>query len=283
MSIPTEQVPSVPGELHYLDPASTVLRRFTAPGASANTGRYESHLVPIRDGRSLQDTFRMETQGFEIVPHRSAVADFTDKTEVDAVYVDEVIAFIKERTGADEVVSRGWVLRRSAASAENASQPQAALVHIDYGPEGAAKTAARVYADQFPNGPGYRRALATSVWRVFSPPPQDWPLALCDFRSVRESEGRPNQLYFVDRIPDDLFAPVDESKMITSGSEFVYSAGHEWWYFPDMTRDEVLFFVFHDSDHTRAWRVLHSAFRDPTVEEAVPRHSIEVRSFAFFS
>jgi hypothetical protein len=123
-----------------------VLRRFTAPGASANPGRYEPHLVPIRNGRSIQDSFRMETQGFEIVSHRGAVTDFTDKAEVDAVYVDEVTSFIRQRTGADEVASRGWVLRRSAAPAENASQPQAALVHIDYGPEGAAKTAARVYA-----------------------------------------------------------------------------------------------------------------------------------------
>jgi hypothetical protein len=70
--------------------------------------------------------------------------------------------------------------------------------------------------------------------------------------------------------------------IITSGSEFHYSPDHEWWYFPNMTRDEVLFFVFHDSDHDRPWRVLHSAFRDPSVETAVPRHSIEVRTFAFF-
>ena len=183
------------------------------------------------------------------------------------MYLPEVIEFIKERTGADEVVTRGAVLRRSAAPAEHASQPQAALVHIDYGPEGAEMTAPRVYAEHFPDGPGYRRALAASFWRVFSPPPQDWPLALCDFRSLRDDEGLPNQLYFVDRIPDDPFAEVDESKMITSGSEFVYSPDHEWWYFPDMTRDEVLFFVFHDSDHSHAWRVLHSAFRDPTVED----------------
>ena len=274
---------SVPGELQYLDPASTVLRRFTAPGASINTGSYESHTVPIRSGRPVQDTFRTDTQGFEIARHSSAVADFTDKAEVDAVYLPEVIEFIKERTGADEVVTRGAVLRRSAAPADHSSQPQAALVHIDYGPEGAEMTAARVYAEQFPDGPGYRRALATSFWRVFSPPPQDWPLALCDFRSLREDEGLPNQLYFVDRIPDDPFAEVDESKMITSGSEFVFSPDHEWWYFPDMTRDEILFFVFHDSDHRHAWRVLHSAFRDPTVEAALPRHSIEVRSFAYFS
>jgi hypothetical protein len=279
----TEQVTSVPGELHYLAPGSTVLRRFTAPGASVNTGTYESHVVPIRNGRPLQDTFRRDIHGFEIVEHRSAVTDFTDRAEVDAVYIPEVTEFVKQRTGAREVASRGWVLRRSAAPAENASQPQAALVHIDYGPEGAAKTAARVYAEQFPDGPGYRRAVATSVWRVFSPPPQDWPLALCDFRSVGDDEGLPNQLYFVDRVPDDPFADVDESTMITSGSEFHYSPGHEWWYFRDMNRDEVLFFVFNDSDHSRAWRVVHTAFRDPSVETAVPRHSIEFRTFAFFA
>ena len=282
MSIATEQAASVPGELQYLARGSTVLRRFTAPGASINTGSYESHTVPIRNGRPMQDTFRTDIHGFEIVNHRSAVSEFTDKAAVDAVYIPEVIEFVKERTGADQVVSRGAVLRRSAAPAEHASQPQAALVHIDYGPEGAAMTAPRVYAEHFPDGPGYSRALAASVWRVFSPPPQDWPLAVCDFRSLRDDEGLPNQLYFVDRIPDDPFAEVDESKIITSGSEFHYNPDHEWWYFPNMTRNELLFFVFHDSDHSRPWRVLRSAFRDPTVETAVPRHSIEVRVFAFF-
>ena len=49
-----------------------------------------------------------------------------------------------------------------------------------------------------------------------------------------------------------------------------------------MTRDEVLFFVFNDSDHSRAWRVVHSAFRDPTVTTGVARHSVEFRTFAFF-
>src|SRR3984885_13468012 len=277
-----EQVPGVPGELHYLAPESTLLRRFTAPGESVNTGSYESHTVPIRDGRPIQDTFRLDTHGFELVRHRSAVRDFTDKAEVDAVYVPEVIDFVKRHTGADEVASRGAVLRRSADPGANASQPQAALVHIDYGPEGAAMTAPRVYAETFPDGPGYRRVLATSAWRVFSPPPQDWPLALCDFRSVRDDEGLPNQLYFVDRVPDDPFAPIDESKMVTSGAGFRYSPDHEWWYFPDMTREELLFFAFNDSDHSRPWRVAHTAFRDPTVHESIPRHSIEVRTFAFF-
>ena len=175
----TEQVKSVLGELRYLAPESTMLRRFTALGASINTGIYEPHVVPIHDGRPVQDSFRLDIQGFEVVRRPSAVADFADKAEVDAVYVPEVVEFIKERTGADAVVSRGAVLRRAADPGEHGSQPQAALIHIDYSPEGAEKVAARVYAEQFPDARPYRRALATSVWRVFSPPPQDWPLALC--------------------------------------------------------------------------------------------------------
>jgi hypothetical protein len=173
-------VTSVPGELHYLAPESTVLRRFTAPGASVNTGSYESHTVPIRNGRPVQDSFRLDTHGFELVRHRSAAHDFTDRAEVDAVY-----------------------------------------------------------AGCWPRARGAYSALRRRTGR-----------ALCDFRSVGNDEGLPNQLYFVDRVPDDPFAPVDESKMITSGSEFHYSPDHEWWYFPDMTRDELLFLAFNESTTT---------------------------------
>lgn len=282
LDVVPEQVTSVPGELHYLTRDSTVLRRFTAPGASINTGRYEPHVVPIHDGRPVQESFRLDVHGFELVRAPSAVRDFTDRAEVDAVYVPEVLDFVRQRTGADAVASRGWVLRRSAAPGENASQPQAALIHIDYSPEGAKAAADAAYAELFPDGPGYRRALATSVWRVFSPPPQDWPLAVCDFRSVREDEGLPNQLYFVDRLPDDPLGELGDYRMATSGSEFHFSPEHRWWYFPGMTRDEVLFFTFHDTDHSRAWRVIHSAFHDRTAQATTPRHSIEFRTFAFF-
>ena len=198
-----EQVTSVPGELHYLSPQSTVLRRFTAPGASVNTGSYESHVVPIRNARPGAGQLPARHPRFRDRAPPERGGRFHRQGGGGRRLHPGGGRVRRERTGADVVVSRGWVRRRSAAPAENASQPQAALVHIDYGPEGAAMTAARVYAEQFPDGPAYRRVLATSVWRVFSPPPQDWPLALCDYRSVRDDEGLPNQLYFVDTLPDD--------------------------------------------------------------------------------
>jgi hypothetical protein len=276
------QVQSVTGVLHYLDPASTVLRRFTAPGASVNTGAYRAYEMPIRNGRPVQDEFTLDRNGFELAAHTSAVRDFTDRAEVDRVYPGEVAEFVRSVTGADRVATLGWVLRRSADPAANASQPQAALVHCDFSVTGATARAGDAYATRFPEGPGYRRALLTSVWRVFSPPPQDWPLAVCDYASLGPDEGLDNRLYFVDKIPADLYAEMPPDAPGTSGFEFHHNPAHRWWYFPDMTRDEVLFFKFNDTDRARAWRVPHSAFLDPAAGATQPRHSIEFRTAAYF-
>jgi hypothetical protein len=273
---------TVTGELSYLDPASTVLRRFTAPGASVNTGNYLPYAVPIHDGRPVSSQFTIDRNGFAILDHRSAVTDFTDRDEVSRVYPGEVADFVRSRTGADRVAALGWTLRRSAAPGENASQPQAALVHDDFSVNGGRDRAAAAYASHFPDGPGFRRALITSLWRVFSPPPQDWPLAICDYTSVGADEGLANRLYFVDEIPADLYAEMPADWPGTSGFEFHHQPGHQWWYFPDMNRDEILLFTLNDSDHSRAWRVPHSAFHDTTALATGPRDSIEFRSIAYF-
>jgi hypothetical protein len=174
------------------------------------------------------------------------------------------------------------MLRRSAAPGENASQPQAAQVHNDYSVAGARETAEAVYTSRFPDGPGFRRALITSLWRVFSPPPQDCPLAICDYTSVGPAEGLDNRMYLVDEIPGDLYAEMPAAAPGASGSEFLHSPDHRWWYFPGMTRNEILLLKLNDSDHSVAWRVPHSAFRDGTAEATTPRHSIEFRTIAYF-
>jgi hypothetical protein len=238
--------------------------------------------MPISNGRPVQDQFTLDRDGFAIIGHSSAVTDFTDQEEVDRVYVGEVAEFVRSYAGADRVVTLSWVLRRSQAPGASGSQPQAALVHDDYSVLGARERAEATYASRFPDGPGYRRALITSLWRVFSPPPQDWPLAICDYTSVGPDEGLNNRLYFVDKIPSDLYAEMPPDAPGASGFEFHYNPRHQWWYFPDMTRDEILFFKLNDSDHERAWRVPHSAFRDQAARATRPRHSIEFRTIAYF-
>ena len=122
-------IQAVTGELSYLAPESTVLRRFTAPGESVNTGIYRAYEMRIRDGRPVSDQFTLDRNGFAIIGHTSAVTDFTDQEEVNRVYPGEVAEFVKSATGADRVAALGWVLRRSADPSANSSQPQAALVH----------------------------------------------------------------------------------------------------------------------------------------------------------
>ncbi|MGH3388931.1 MAG: CmcJ/NvfI family oxidoreductase [Actinomadura sp.] len=275
-------VQTVEGELNYLSPESTILRRFTAPGISVNTGSYRPYVMPIHNGRPIAAQFTLDRNGFAIMDHPTAVTDFTDREEVGRVYVPEVAELVKSCTGADRVATLRWMMRRSAAPAENAAQPQAGQVHNDYSVVGARDTAEAVYADRFPDGPGFRRALLTSLWRVFSPPPQDWPLAICDYTSVDPDEGLDNRMYLVDEIPDDLYTEMPANAPGTSGSEFLHNPDHRWWYFPGMTRDEILLLKLNDSDHSVAWRVPHSAFHDSTAEATEPRHSIEFRTIAYF-
>jgi len=69
---------------------------------------------------------------------------------------------------------------------------------------------------------------------------------------------------------------------VPGASIFHYSPAHRWWYFSNMNRDEALLIKFHDSDHSRAWRTPHTAFRDPSFPNAKTRASIEFRTVAFF-
>jgi hypothetical protein len=274
--------PAVRAELNFLDPRSTLRRHFIAPGARIATERTEKHPVTVRDGRPLRGSFALDVHGFQLVDRPSAVTDFTDPAQLESVYVAEVCRLVQQELGADQVLSRGRELRRSVAPAEHGAQPPAGGVHVDYAPDHVPGMVARAYARHFPDGPGFRRAVATSTWRVFSPPPQDWPLALCDFRTIAAADGAPITTYFVDELPADPFGPVDHLKPVGSSWKVGYDPSHEWWYFPGMTRDEVLLIKLGDTDRSRAWAAPHAAFPDPAGQGAAPRHSIEFRTFAYF-
>jgi hypothetical protein len=288
-------VRSVDAEITYLAPGSFVNRRFVAPGKEVNTGTYRPYAVRIHDGRPIAAQFSLDHHGFVLAEHKSAIVDFMDKGEVEAIYPREAEALVQSLTGADFVVSRGWMVRTSAPIEASpvttvgyrhygGVQPPAGEAHVDFMPETAEAMAAATYKERFPEGPPYRRFIITSLWRCFSDPPQDWPLALCDGRSVGDDEGTPNTLVVVDEIP--AFAtmvgawPAD--KLGPSAAIFHFNPAHRWWYFSRMHRDEVILLKFHDSDRSTAWRVPHTAFHDTSFADARPRQSIEVRSIAYF-
>jgi hypothetical protein len=88
----------------------------------------------------------------------------------------------------------------------------------------------------------------------------------------------------VDEIPDReaMLAEMTEEETAITAAIFRYNPEHRWWYFSNMTRDEVVLLKFHDSDRGRAWRVPHTSFHDASFPDARPRESIEFRTIAYF-
>lgn len=287
------RVHSVDTDLVYLAPGTFVNRRFVSPGCEVNTGEYRPYPVTVRDGRGAPEPFDLDVQGFVLADHQSGVGDFRDNDQVAALYPAEAESIVRHLTGADHVVQRGWMVRTSGDIERRkvegyrhhgGVQPPAGEVHVDFDQTSAEALARETYARTFPDAPAYRRFVITSLWRAFSPPPQDVPLALCDARSVEDTEGTPNTLVIVDEIPDHQTMVGDwpDDRLGPSASIFHHNPGHRWWYFSGLSRDEVILLKFYDSDHDRAWRVPHTAFLDTSAEAPVARQSIELRSVAYF-
>jgi hypothetical protein len=275
---------AVDTEIDYLVPTSRINRRFWAPGAELNTGVYQSCPVTIRNARLAPEPFTLDKHGFCLARHETAVTDWRDAAHVDAIYPAEVIQRTKELTGADLVVAMGGMVRSTGQTGPGV-QPPAAEAHVDFTTRTANNLAAALYAKAAPDGPGFDRFIAFSFWRAISPPPQSWPLALCDGSSVRDDEGTRNTKVDVDVLPegDDLWREIPGEEEMVAATIFHHSPGHRWYYYPDMVADEIVFIKFHDSDHNRAWRAPHTAFHDTSRPDATIRESYEYRGVAFFS
>ena len=262
---------------------SKINRRFWAPGEEYNTGEYAPYPVTIRNAR-LAGPFTLAEHGFTLAHHETAITDWEPNYGHDSAYAVEVCAAVMRLTGADFVIPMGGMIRSSGLTGATV-QPPAAEAHVDFTTRSANRLAEMLYRKARPAGQGYSRFVAFSLWRALSPPPQDMPLALCEGGSVRDDEGTANTKVDVAVIPtgDALFAAIPGEEDMAAATIFHHSPDHKWWYFPDMTADEVIFITFHDSDHSRAWRAPHTAFRDTARADAVERRSMEYRGVAYFT
>jgi hypothetical protein len=276
-------LPEIATKITYLLPTSTINRRFWAPGEEYNTGTYAPYDVTVRNAR-LAGPFTLDVHGFELGRYPSDVTDWEANYGPNTPYAAQVEEIAKAMSGADLIVPMGGQVRSSGLTGAMV-QPPAAEAHVDFTTKTARMVADRMYRIARPEGAGFDRFICFSLWRCLTPGPQDMPLALCEGGSVRDDEGTHNTKVDVDVIPtgDALFAPIEGEEDMVAATIFRHSPDHRWWYFPDMTSDEVIFIKFHDSDRSRAWRAPHTAFRDTSRPDAQERRSIEYRAVAFFT
>lgn len=245
-------------------------QRYYANDHSRDTVVIDGQPMEIADGRAASTD--LDAAGFKLVPHVSKVADFQDRADVAAVHGQEIVDLLLAETGADAVFCTGPGILRFGEKSKLAGQLNnsmpARFAHIDI----TAGTAAGFAKGGAPEGKSVRRFAHFNVWRAFSAPPQDVPLAVCDARSVVAED-----LIIADAIFDDPEKPEwsFESYIVA------HNPAHKWHWFPNMTRDEAL--IFKTSDSQFANPVPHVAFDNPAVSaDVAPRSSIEMRAIAFW-
>ena len=270
-----DRTTGVRASMSYLG-AMTVRPRFFANDQSRNVLALDPRTVWIEDARLRAQPASLEEDGFTIVAHRSAVADFRDAAEVARLHPPEIEALVQQLSGAAvAVVSSPGVLRFGERSADcgrlNNSRP-ARFIHIDVSPPTGDAFAERARPAQL--GGAVRRCAHYNVWRVLSPPPQDVPLALCNARSLD-----PGDLVAADAVFDRPGQPEWSFEALLVR----YNPRHRWSYYSGMSREEALVFKTYDSDPAQPVHVPHCAFDDPTCPPGVaPRASIEMRAIAYW-
>ena len=272
---------TVQSRLNYIGPM-TDRPRYYADDCSRDVLTLDPRTIEIEDARSRAQRHSLAQAGFALLPHKSAVSDFHNPDEIARVYRLETERLLLELTDADTVVLSALPVRRFAEVSPGSvrltnpgqlyNSRQVHFVHIDMSNAAAAAFAKRWRPKD--HGQPVRRFAHYNVWRVFSPPPQDVPLAVCDSRSVSASD-----LVEADAVMDIPGKP--ESSYV--GLVIRYNPRHRWSYFSNMNRDEVLVFKSHDSQAGQPNHVPHTAFNDPTCPSGLaPRASIEMRGIAYW-
>jgi hypothetical protein len=282
----TGTVAGVRGEIFYIrNPASE-----GEPPLTFVTERDHLSTMVTRPGREMwitdlrgQET-SLDREGFQLVRHTSSIPDLNlieEDAEIDQRYIEEMSALLTALTGASLVLMQGVGKKRYGPSATDRlaglkNALPALYPHGDTTDRSAVELAELIM--QFVPGKNledFSRWAHINMWRPITPPPQDYPLALCDARSIAEADRELVVAHTETR---------ETREMVFDTTGYLYNPDHRWCYFSQMTPDEVLVFVTHDSDPARPHQVAHTAFLDPTCPPGTPtRGSVEMRALALFA
>lgn len=264
----------VEAPVNYLADLSVKPVTFNPPpgtGVPRREGNYRDFTVRICNGRALARSFSLDRQAFILTPHDTQVRDFYDEREIATIYFPEVEALIKRETGASKVVIFDHTVRTADRAVERGLRAPVRSVHNDYTEKSGPQRVRDLLPPDEAEARLSKRFAEYNVWRNIAHHPIEMaPLGLVDAQTIAPRDLAVCDLVYSDRVGE-----------IYQG---VYSADHQWHYFPAMARAEAIVIKCYDSAKDgRARFSLHSAFDDPSSPvDPRPRQSIEVRTFAFF-
>lgn len=276
---------AVQATVHYFDPA-LARGRFDVVEPRRNLMSFEAHDVTIRDIREAAEPMSLEREGFMLASHASRVAHTREIADtnlsaqtgippINRAYYDELLPLIRELSGTEHVIPQatGLTIRFSPRAERQSWAGAAGFVHLDVTNRSVERffQFSRAAADRPMSA--WRRVVMYQTWRAVSHPPQDNLLALCDRRSVRESD-----VVFYDAIIGSEGTALE----CVEARSCRFAPDHRWWYASAMGPQDLLVFVGYDSDDPEGVQPFHTGFDVPGAEGVVPRASLEARFFALY-
>lgn len=246
----------------------------------------EVTITDLRDAalRPTLDDMGFEYAAFPTIVDPQAIAE--NSTPALESYQHETTELLKARTGAEEVVFFDSTLRRQETGVrpDGPNQSPHLRVHVDQTPRSALARAERHGL----SGREFERFQIVNVWRPLLYPVRNYPIAVCDYRTLD-----PTTDLVATRLNFPAWLKDRESYSVK------FNPSHHWYYWRSLSPDEVVMFKCYDSasrgltptgDESSypglidtAGLCPHTAFVDPAGPTTGRlRTSVELRALLFY-
>ena len=254
---------STKAKLDYPVPPPNGERAYTHINRDSKTSDYKENYehvlkeVVIENLRGMEDSATLDTTGFQLFHLPAKYTSFATDEDIYQEYYPESIELLKEQTAPPassssitvsmhplgQILSHLLtynsthpVIRRRRCRPELGATSQArqpiVRVHVDQTTKRSiALMHERLPASDVPQLLKHRFQII-NLWRPISHPALDWPLALCDYRSVDPK---------TDLFPITLIFSDYEGETIGVR----YNENHRWKYYRGVTPEELILFKWH--------------------------------------
>ncbi|KAH7102228.1 hypothetical protein BKA62DRAFT_121732 [Auriculariales sp. MPI-PUGE-AT-0066] len=273
----------VTSSINYFTPPTDGSQPWGKAEADPTTGEQQTNWerdprqVQIENVRGCENEYELDTAGFSYHKRPTALtaSDFDSDATIKERYYPESIEYLKEVTGARKVILYSHTIRCRRPREIDSDSTKRQPLQQAHGDQTLKSATRRVHrhlpaqeAEEFlASG---RRFQIINLWRPIGNPALDFPLALCDFRSIdQDADLFPHKIYFAKYEGETLAVR--------------HSDRHQWKYLRGQTPEEFILIKCFDSDPKAAFMTAHTAFIDPTTPKDAPkRQSIELRALVFY-
>ena len=277
---------TVVAQLHFLPASQTggPVRHVDLRSPSDGFASLEAIEVAVMNAHEHRNP-GLHSSGFELVRSPSAVTDFYDCGLVMGTYYDECKAIAQKLTGAHTTFTYDHIIREPglqfSGGGTDGSQRKTGVergggyignVHMDYTGNTTWHRYLALHGERVPERADHVYAL--NFWRPLSHCVDDFPLAVCDARTVRLEDLR-ETVVFGYGADNYSWHDIGIETFSVSASEH-----QRWYYYPGMTPDDVLVIKSFDSAGVIGKTCPHASFAHPH-PKGEPRHSIELRVLCF--